>query len=314
MPDALQAARAVNGRGLVQRRVDARERGQVDDRAPADILPDVGGDEDGAEVARVGQQACALHAQHGQHVVDQAVRLAKLRQQAAHDDDGDEVRHVRDRLDDVLIAVVGHLMDHQGEDDGRRERKGDLIQVDQQRVADDAPGVHATQKLGEVVQADEAAAGDAAHGLVVLKRDDRIVHARIVKDDVVEHDRNQHQIDVLIALHPLEQRMAVTRWRLQRPGRARHVSHFLLPDARPDDLCIQHTSTQCACAICQMHSALQSIKQGDLQNRNRFANPPAPLAPPAFSPQAPCLCCALYSPGVTPSYSLNLRLKLAMST
>ena len=58
----LPAARAIDARGFVQFLVDARERGQVNDGAPADFLPDAGDHIKGHEILRVGEHGALLDA------------------------------------------------------------------------------------------------------------------------------------------------------------------------------------------------------------------------------------------------------------
>ena len=54
-------------------RIDARDRCQIDDRSPADALPDVGADQDAAKQPWIAQEQPALAAQQGDDVVDHAV-------------------------------------------------------------------------------------------------------------------------------------------------------------------------------------------------------------------------------------------------
>ena len=56
MPDTPQLGRAVDHRRFVQRRVDARQRRQVDDAAKAEVLPDARPHVDRLEIGRIAHE------------------------------------------------------------------------------------------------------------------------------------------------------------------------------------------------------------------------------------------------------------------
>lgn len=54
-----------------------------------------------------------------------------------------------------------------------------------------------TEEIAEVLHPDPGAGPDTLPGLKVLKRDDRPEHGKIVKNDVVDDQWNQHKIHEL---------------------------------------------------------------------------------------------------------------------
>ena len=65
MADDAQTACTVDGRRFIQFRADTGDRRQIDDRLPADFLPDTGDDDDTAEVVRLDDKVLRFAANCG---------------------------------------------------------------------------------------------------------------------------------------------------------------------------------------------------------------------------------------------------------
>jgi len=108
------------------------------------------------------------------------------------------VRQVRHRLDEALEGVPPQLVDQEGEDDRRGEAEDDLEDADGEGVEHEAPEVDAREEVLEVLKAYPLAPEDALYGIEVLERDDRAVHRAVMEHEVVEEDRQEHEVDVLV--------------------------------------------------------------------------------------------------------------------
>ena len=112
VPRHLVPLGAFHLRALVERRIDAGDRRQVDDRGPAGLLPQIGGDQHPAEVVVVDQEADLLEAERlEQHVDGAGVPGEQGVDDAGQRDPGDEVRQVGNRLHHPLEAGVEYLVE-----------------------------------------------------------------------------------------------------------------------------------------------------------------------------------------------------------
>ena len=103
------------------------------------------------------------------------------------DDDGDG-------LDDLLVPLVAHFIEHQRKEDGRREGKDNFQQADDQRVHEHLLEVGGVKELDKVFEQriEPFAAHDAVLGLVVFEGYNYAVHGRILEDGK-PNDRRQKQ-------------------------------------------------------------------------------------------------------------------------
>ena len=204
MQNLLPAVRAVHARRLVEALVDAGDGADVDDRVPADALPQAGDDVDAVEVVRNGQP---VHRDqpHGLPQLGQDAdgRGADVVDHAHQHDGGDEVRHVGDGLHDLLVAVAAHLVEQDGEDQRRREHDGQREQVQRQRVADVLPQVRAGEQALKPLEADVLGALEALEQLVVVERRPQVVHGQVLEQQHVDQDGNDHQVDIAVAPDPV---------------------------------------------------------------------------------------------------------------
>ena len=101
-------ARAVDDRGLIERAVDAVDRGHVDDHVVADVFPDAQERQDERPEAYrfLLIPLDRIHAHADEHVVDQAlVGRQEGIDKVAHDNPGEEVRQEDRRLADLRQAL-----------------------------------------------------------------------------------------------------------------------------------------------------------------------------------------------------------------
>ena len=128
----LELVGAVDLGGLEELHVDAGNGGEVEDGAPAHVLPhaDQG----------VGQLPGRAIGQEGNILVNQAVLQQglvddaggggeDLQHHTADDDPAQEVGQVQQRLGDALDALVLNLVQHDGQDDRNREAHDEAHQV-----------------------------------------------------------------------------------------------------------------------------------------------------------------------------------------
>ena len=94
MQKLLEAARAVDGSGIIQLGIHAGESRQINDGAPANLLPNVGQHIDGAVECRVLQKRAALTAEKDDDVIEQTACHREVGDHADDDDQRDKVRQV----------------------------------------------------------------------------------------------------------------------------------------------------------------------------------------------------------------------------
>ena len=86
MTNALPPVRPVDGRRLVEPRVNARQCRQVNDRSPAGFLPQVGKNDHRAESEVAAQKQDRLEAKQTEEAVDDAVGRYQVDQDATEHD------------------------------------------------------------------------------------------------------------------------------------------------------------------------------------------------------------------------------------
>ena len=148
--------------------------------------------------------------------IDYTVRGTEIADQAAHHHHGYEVRHVADGLHQLFGALEVHLVEHQREDDRRRECKQDGIQIQQQRVADDAPAIFKLKKLDKVIQSHPRAVLNSTEDVELLKGNDHLGHGHVLEKDVIRQHRNHEHINPFVLdefpEQPLPERLFSLSW------------------------------------------------------------------------------------------------------
>ena len=118
-------AGAVDPGRLVQRRVDAGQSGQVDDRGVPGGLPDVGPDIDVPEVVRVrrGSRPAGRRSNPSPSLTMPEPRRQHQDRHRDDHDGGDEVRRVRHHLHRPFEHAVADLVQRERQDDRDREAR-----------------------------------------------------------------------------------------------------------------------------------------------------------------------------------------------
>ena len=121
MLDLFPAGGAVNGGGFVQLGVNAGQRGNIENRVPARVLPDVRSDEQRPEPAGFHNKVDAFSAGGSNQVVDDAVGWGKKEvNHSGQHHGGNEVRHIDRSLGKSLEALAVQLI----QQDGQYDRDG----------------------------------------------------------------------------------------------------------------------------------------------------------------------------------------------
>ena len=194
MPDALDDAGAVHDGGLVQLGGDGGQGGDVDDGAVAQLLPHAGPDVDTVEILGLGHIVGGGNAQIAQrHVDDAAAGVEELENQRAHNDGGNEVGRVADHLHRFAEALKRNVIQQQRENQRKRER-GQRIEIDEQRVAQNLPELRRVEKLLHILEAHPVAILDGAGDAEIAERDLHAVHGHVPEGDQHRHGQQQHDI------------------------------------------------------------------------------------------------------------------------
>ena len=197
VPDPLQPAGPVDPGRLVQRRVDAGQRGQVDDRRVPGGLPHVRPDVDVAEVVRVAEEVDRGYAEQADRVVDEP--QPRRQHQDRHRDDhhgGDEVRRVGDQLGDLLEPAVADLVQRDGQHDRDREAGQHGVGGQEERVLHQGPEHRVLEEQFEVAEPDPVTAPRALDGAVVLEGDHRVGDRDVLEDDEVRERYDDQQVEL----------------------------------------------------------------------------------------------------------------------
>ena len=200
VPQAAQTARAVHHGGFVQLGVHVGQGGQEDDGAPAGFLPDGLADNHPAEGVRRAHVVDGMAQHDFRELVHDAGRPEHDEGDGNDDDDGDEVRHVEQRLQQLFIAQRPHFVEQQRQDDRSRKIKDDVHQAQDQRIGQIGNPGRKFEEVLEPLKAHPLAAQDAGVRHVVFKRDDDAEHGQVLKDHKVDQPREQEQIQPLVPL------------------------------------------------------------------------------------------------------------------
>nr|WP_220489631.1 glycoside hydrolase family 3 N-terminal domain-containing protein [Tessaracoccus sp. MC1679] len=190
----LEAARTVDLGRLVERLVDARDRGEVHDGPPPHGLPDAPGrhgqpdvlvrvqelgghrDQSGVQHQRVDKARCGEHGERDH--VDQHPR--------------DEVGQGSQGLDGVPEPWGADFVEEHSERE-RKHRRRDADEAHAQRVRHHLPDLGQLRRRSdqepEPLQADELAAGKPEGGLVVVERVDPPVEGEVGEEEDEDEER-----------------------------------------------------------------------------------------------------------------------------
>ena len=202
----MEAVRAVDGRGLIERLVDAGDGCQINDGAPSGFLPDIGNDEDGSERALVIEQIPVLANAGDEQLADftdHAGGAQQVQHDTGHEDPGQEVREGVNGLQHLLIARHVHFIDHDGQQDREREAEENTVERNDQRVAQRRQELRLAHHVFEVSEVIPRAGGNALED-VVLKGELNAVHGNVLEDDEIRDTGNQHQINPAVFPHGVQ--------------------------------------------------------------------------------------------------------------
>ena len=202
-PQSLPASGPVDDRGLVERRVDAQQRRQVNDGGVAGFPPDQLSGHQRFEEPWFGHDVDGWQTEVAQGVDEDARTTQHLLPQRDDDHPRNEVGQIDDVLNDAANPRADDPVQHQRQADRRREVKDDLQQGDDDRVRRGLPECLSAEHRLKVGEADERAFGDAEERQVILERDDVAEQRQIAEEDEVEHARQDEQQHDPVAPDPL---------------------------------------------------------------------------------------------------------------
>ena len=195
------APAAVDVARLVHLLVDAGDHRKVDDRPPANLLPEVGQDQQRPEEGLVGDQVHRItdKPQAEQQGVERRFRggSQEVVHHAAHHHPGDEVREIGHGLRRLLEAAVNHLVEHQGQQHRRQRQQPQLERRDDQGVAQHHAEVGRLEEVDEVLEAVvecPRTGPDAGEHVVALEGDDDPVQRQVVEEDGGQQRGQDHQV------------------------------------------------------------------------------------------------------------------------
>ena len=108
------------------------------------------------------------------------------------------MRDIKERLHRALVLLAAHFVEHEREQDRRREGEHHAVNVQQQRVAEGSVKHRGLEEAFKILKSDPFAAPDAQIDFVVLKGDLYAVQRRILEDDVIQDGWYEQQIQITI--------------------------------------------------------------------------------------------------------------------
>ena len=195
MQYALEAVGAVQDGSLMQAGVHVREGGNVDDGAPAEILPVAGQDVHGTEGTALQEVGYSICSQRGGDVVHKAVAAKEQRQHTNQDDQGDEMRGGKNSLQHFGGALALQSIECQRHDDGQRETDDETQDAQNKGIGHQRPKLHVVEKADEVVKADPMGQrpDDRVAGHVILEGDQDAIDGHVVEQKYHQHSWKQQQ-------------------------------------------------------------------------------------------------------------------------
>ena len=203
MPDALQPVGAIHHGRLVQLRIDSRQRGDVNDGIPADVLPNIRADIERPEHVRALQPVVSLAAELADDDIDNAVIGVAERADHAHQHQyRQEMRRIGDVLNEFFIFDRPNLVDAQRQQNRQRKIEDQRFKAQQNRISNHALEIGGIEKLHKIFRQRLRpwTAHDAAHRAVVLERQDNAVHRHVAEHHKKCSHRNQHDVQLPVSI------------------------------------------------------------------------------------------------------------------
>ena len=153
MQHPLEPGGAVHNGRLMLSRVHVGQGGNVDDGAPAEVLPVAGENVEGPEGGVLQEVGEPLAAQVGDDIVHQAVAPKEQLEHAHQHHQGDEVGGGENGLEELFRLFPRQGVEHQGDDDGQREADDKAQYAQQEGVFHQRPELDVGKEADEVVKA-----------------------------------------------------------------------------------------------------------------------------------------------------------------
>ena len=130
-----------------------------------------------------------------------AEAVRHLVDKGAHHDPGQEVRHIGNRLHNLLELQVHQLVHHQGECDGDREGRDQRQQTDLHRVQQHPGKVRIGEHLLELLKTAPVAPPDSPRHLEILERDSDSRHGHIAEQNQKDDRRKRKKVERQVSPH-----------------------------------------------------------------------------------------------------------------
>ena len=169
MPDHSPAPESVDSASLVKLLVNAGDCGHIQNGIPANILPDVRDRDDRPEIfaLREEQDRIVDDPEADKHLIDDALAAEAGGDNTRHNDPGNKVRQIGDRLRHALELRAPQFVKKQRQNNRSDKPDGNVQAADDKRIADDVCGILAFKEGAEVVEAHKAIPGQVTAGNII---------------------------------------------------------------------------------------------------------------------------------------------------
>ena len=135
MPDSLQLIRPIDDGRLMQFCTDSCQRRDIDDGRKAHLLPDSRDDICSSKIFRISHERHGRSTEHLNDAIHDSISCSQETiQQADHDHRRDEMRRIRHALYNFLKLLILYLIEHQRQNDRRKESKDQTFQTENDRI------------------------------------------------------------------------------------------------------------------------------------------------------------------------------------
>ena len=193
LDNLLPAARAVQHGRFVQGGIDTGQGGEIHDGAVTEALPHVTDDHRPGEDFRVAEKIHRGQPQRVEDQVDGAAAGQDVHQNTGHDDPGQEVGDIDQRLIEALELVRTQLIEQDRNSHRHNDPQRQLPDGHIQGIPDGAGKGGLVEDIAEVLQPDPGRA-EAHADVVVLKGDDDAVQGNVAENKGNHHAGDQHGI------------------------------------------------------------------------------------------------------------------------
>jgi len=190
------SAGAVDDSGFIQLRINAGNGRQEDNGAPAHFLPYPGKDHNGTKISGLPDEVNFLPSQLFQDGIDDAHGRGEDIPDHAYDDyDGKEMWQIADGLDTLFELSPCQFVQQNCKDDRGGEGKDQAQDVQIQRIPHNGQKIRIAHKGLKVFPSHEFASFEPLQDPEIVKGNPQPKHGPVMKQNVVNHNRKNHQID-----------------------------------------------------------------------------------------------------------------------